>query len=528
LALLLSLLLLPAALAEKRVALVVGIDKYDNLGPQAQLRRARSDAAAVARLLKDIGFDVMAMDDVTRSAFNSHWQDFLNKLTPGDTAAFYFAGHGVEFAGRNYLLPRDVPHLKPGRDELLRREALSLQEFLTDLREKGTRLNLVILDACRENPFEQVAGRSLGSWRGLAVTEPPEGTFIMYSAGAGETALDQLSNADRDPNSVYTRHLLPLLKTQGMSLTEVAEQVRVQVRQTAATVQHRQTPAYYNQVLGQVCLAGGECGTRLAGREAAEAWDRTKDTTSLAALEAFIRRFSDTYYGDLARVRLAELVQAEVARKKAETEAQTKEKAERQRLAILKEEQDRERAEAVVKKRADDARAEAEAERQRIVLLQQEQERKRAEADSAKQAAEAAKRTEEEARAKRAAEHKRLGAVSDGQYKGLLDCSQLPWTKGPLRNEPVALTISAGKVKYSRAVHDRNSYSNVIGREVGGGSVDAAGTIALIGSFQYPDTSIKARYHGKFSGGVAKLAGKQIHKFQGQAAVRTCSMTISR
>jgi uncharacterized caspase-like protein len=127
LVLLFSLMLQPAALA------------YDNFGPQAQLRKARSDAAAVARLMKDIGFDVIAKDDVSRSVFNGHWQDFLNKLTTGDTAAF-FPGHGVEFAGRNYLLPRDVPNLKPGRDELVRREALSLQEFLADLREKGTRL----------------------------------------------------------------------------------------------------------------------------------------------------------------------------------------------------------------------------------------------------------------------------------------------------------------------------------------------------------------------------------------------------
>jgi uncharacterized caspase-like protein len=399
------LLTLSPALAERRVALVIGIDRYDNLGPQAQLRKARGDAAAVARLLKDIGFDVIAKEDLTRSAFNSHWQDFLNKLMPGDSAAVYFAGHGVEFAGRSYLLPRDVPNLKPGRDELLRREALSLQEFLADLREKGTRLNLVILDACRDNPFEQGAGRSVGSRRGLAVTEPPpEGTFIMYSAGAGESALDQLSIADRDPNSVYTRHLLPLLKTPGMSLTEVAEQVRVLVRQMAETVQHRQTPAYYNQVLGRVCLAGGECGTRVAGGEAAEAWDRTKDTTSIPVLDAFIRRFGDTYYGDLARVKLAELKQAEAAKKK-EEEAIAKEEAERQRLAMLKVEQGRKQIEEIERQRLkteedrkgpeeEKTRAEAaakrtEVDRKQLAALKQEEQKNRAHAASAKQTADA-------------------------------------------------------------------------------------------------------------------------------------------
>src|SRR5262249_39910298 len=126
------------------------------------------------------------------------------------------------------------------------------------------------------------------SRRGLAVSEPPpEGTFIMYSAGAGESALDRLDDdTDRDPNSVFTRNLLPLLPAPGLTLTDGAEQVRVSVRQMAGTVKHLQTPAYYNQVLGRVCLAGGDCGARppdaapaVQATEAERAWDRTKDTT---------------------------------------------------------------------------------------------------------------------------------------------------------------------------------------------------------------------------------------------------------
>jgi uncharacterized caspase-like protein len=245
------------AYAEKRLALVVGIDSYDNLDADKQLKKARSDASALARTLKDLGFEVIVRDDLGRSAFNTVWTDFLGKLQPGDTAAFYFAGHGVELGGRNYLLPKDVPSIRPGRDELLKRESLSLQEFLEDLRERGTQLNLVILDACRDNPFPGLGGRTVGRARGLAVTEPPEGTFIMFSAGAGETALDRLSDDDQDPNSVFTRQLLPLLKTRGLSLTDVAEEIRLGVRKLALTADgHRQTPAYYNQVLGRVCLAG--------------------------------------------------------------------------------------------------------------------------------------------------------------------------------------------------------------------------------------------------------------------------------
>ena len=306
--------------AAKRVALVIGIDKYDNLSSAAQLKRARSDAAAVALTLKELKFEVIAKEDVSRSEFNSVWQDFLNRLAPGDTAAFYFAGHGVELGGRNYLLPRDVPHVRPGRDEFLKRESLSVHEFLTDLREKDTGLNIVILDACRDNPFELVAGRSVGGSRGLAITEPPEGVFIMYSAASGETALDRTGDDDPHPNSVYTRHLLPLLKANHLSLTEVAEEVRISVRKMAATVRHRQTPAYYNQANGRICLGPGEeCSARVIGvsnqsrNEAMEVWGSMKDTTSIPELEMFIEHYKDTFHAKLARSRIEALKKQQVA-----------------------------------------------------------------------------------------------------------------------------------------------------------------------------------------------------------------------
>ena len=141
--------------------------------------------------------------------FNALWQKFLDKINPGDTAAVYFSGHGVEIEGLNFLLPRDVPNISFGRQEQLKRESLSVSELLLDLRKRKPQVTVLILDACRDNPLIPPEQRSLSWGRGLARMEAPNGTFIMQSAGAGETALDRLPKDDPDKvNSIYTRRLL--------------------------------------------------------------------------------------------------------------------------------------------------------------------------------------------------------------------------------------------------------------------------------------------------------------------------------
>src|SRR5262245_23552 len=88
-----------------------GIDKHDKLGPQQQLQRAVNDARAVASTFVSLGFEVVRAENVERGTFNSEWQKFLDKLSPDDTAAIYFSGHGVEIEGLNFLLPRDIPNI---------------------------------------------------------------------------------------------------------------------------------------------------------------------------------------------------------------------------------------------------------------------------------------------------------------------------------------------------------------------------------------------------------------------------------
>ncbi len=248
-----------AALAERRVALVIGNDTFVNLPEHAQLKRAVNDARAVSKALADVGFQVTKIEDASRSAFNAAWQQFLLSVAEGDVVAFYFSGHGVEIEGLNFLIPSDIPQIEYGRQEQIKRELISVSELLLDLKRRKPGVSLLILDACREHPLIPEEYRSAAAPGGLAKMDAPTGTFIMYSAGAGQTALDRLPPpvADPDPvDSVFTRKLLPLMRQKGLELTELAREVRKQVHALAATVSHAQTPAYYDGVLGKFCLAG--------------------------------------------------------------------------------------------------------------------------------------------------------------------------------------------------------------------------------------------------------------------------------
>lgn len=257
---LVAALLLPSApaSAEKRVAITIGIDAYDNLSRDQQLRKAVNDSRAVGAALSSVGFEVISGENVPRVEFNRVWQRFLNRIEPGDTVSVFFAGHGIEIGGSNFLLARDVPRATAGEDEFVKGETIALSRLLEDLRGRQPKVSVLILDACRNNPFQQAGGRSVGGSRGLARVEAPEGTFVMFSAGTGEAALDRLGDNDRESNSVYTRKLVPLLTQPGLSLPDMAQEVRRQVRELALTVRHRQTPAYYDEVVGRFCLAN--CG----------------------------------------------------------------------------------------------------------------------------------------------------------------------------------------------------------------------------------------------------------------------------
>jgi hypothetical protein len=149
----------------------------------------------------------------------------------------------------------DLPKTAASQQAVLKDEGISTDNLIQRLKARGTRAQVLVLDACRENPFRDTKGRAVGGRRGLAPIQAPGGVFVIYSAGVGEAALDRLSDTDADPNSVFTRSFIPLLENPGMALVAVAKETRAKVKSLAGTIGQTQSPAYYDEVDGDLFLA---------------------------------------------------------------------------------------------------------------------------------------------------------------------------------------------------------------------------------------------------------------------------------
>ncbi|MDR4306627.1 caspase family protein [Chelatococcus sambhunathii] len=311
-AFLLSLLILLAGVPDanaRRLALVVGNDAYANLGPEQQLRNAVNDARAVAAALTGIGYEVTIGENLTRGAMIDKISDVASRLNQGDTAFFFFAGHGVSFAGANYLLPSDVPMPRAtARAEEGRLADQAIGEALVTERLKGSGATVVVLvlDACRNNPLQSSDKRSIGASRGLSIQPPPRGVITMYSAGAGQTALDRLGDDDPVKNSVFTRVLLQKIAQPDMSIQKLARQTRNEVAAMAEKIGHDQVPGIYDEIVGDEVYLGdkplevarADAGAVPAAPPAPKgpaedeiAWAVLKDTGSAAQIGDLIRRY---------------------------------------------------------------------------------------------------------------------------------------------------------------------------------------------------------------------------------------------
>ncbi|MFI5011042.1 MAG: caspase family protein [Hyphomicrobiales bacterium] len=240
------------ARAERRLAFVAGIDIYPSLPPEAQLQRAVTDAKTVAATLIGLGFTVDALtNDVSQANFLREFESFVETVQAGDIVFFYFSGHGVGINGSNYLIPADIPALRAGDQKLLQARSLEESYIIERIHERHAQVTIVVIDACRSNPFPKQETRSLGGSKGLERVEPADGVLSIYAASAGQEALDRLPGADDNPNSVFTRIFVEELKKPGLSLHDLGDTVRERVAQLAkAKAGFQQVPAVYEQLLG--------------------------------------------------------------------------------------------------------------------------------------------------------------------------------------------------------------------------------------------------------------------------------------
>src|SRR2546427_6845539 len=234
------LLLAEPAFAEKRVALVLGNSAYQNV---AQLPNPANDSAKIAATLKDAGFDVVdSRHDLPAAETRRALRDFADRAGDADIAVVYYAGHGIEVDGTNYLIPVDA---KLERDTDVYDEAFSLDRVLLAI-EPAKQLRLVILDACRDNPFAKTMKRTIASravGRGLAKIEPTSpNTMIAFAAKAGSTASDGDSK-----NSPFAAALIEHLPKPGLDLRRAFGFVRDEVLKNTG---NKQEPYVYGSLGG--------------------------------------------------------------------------------------------------------------------------------------------------------------------------------------------------------------------------------------------------------------------------------------
>jgi hypothetical protein len=306
---------LAPAMAEKRVALIIGNSAYQKA---AKLANPPNDAVALAGMFKTAGFDSVELRQnlgirELRQAIN----DFADMARDADAAVVYYSGHGIEVNGVNYLIPVDAVL---SRDSDVSYETFSLDNLVQAL-EPARRLRLVILDACRENPFTHSMKRTIGTraiGRGLAAVEPATvNTLIGFAAKAGSAALD-----GDGANSPYAAALLNNLTIPGLDLRIAFGRVRDEVLKTT---RNQQEPFVYGSLGGaNVSIVEAPAAAALAPMArapspampvdpAAQAWSVIQNTASVAVLDSYIDQYSDSPYGRMARARRDELKKNQVA-----------------------------------------------------------------------------------------------------------------------------------------------------------------------------------------------------------------------
>jgi hypothetical protein len=302
-----------AALADKRVAFVVGNSAYKNV---PQLPNPVVDARSMAKVLRNVGFDVVEGSNLNRDKMTEKLLEFGKKAEGADVAVFYYAGHGIAVNGTNYLLPVDAD-LKSEMDVKLGAAInvdMTLEQTMADAKVK-----LVFLDACRDNPFaakirSAKVTRSVSVETGLAEMKSGEGTLIAFATGPGQTALD----GEAGTNSPFTRALVANITQPGVEIQQAMTKVRAQVNDET---NKNQLPWGHTNLTGDVYLnpvgipandkpaetASVAAPASPASPVELEFWRSVKDSNKVEELNAYLTSYPNGSFKSLALARIASL-----------------------------------------------------------------------------------------------------------------------------------------------------------------------------------------------------------------------------
>jgi len=302
-----------AAFADKRVAFVVGNAAYKSVAP---LPNPAVDAKSMARVLRNVGFDVVEGVNLSRDAMTAKLLEFGKKAEGADVAVFFYAGHGIAIDGTNYLLPVDAD-LKSEMDVKLGAAInvdLTLEQTMSEAKVK-----LVFLDACRDNPFAAKirsarTTRSVNVATGLAEMKSGEGTLIAFATGPGQTALD----GKEGTNSPFTRALIANVARPGVEIQQAMTKVRAQVNEETSK---SQLPWGHTNLIGSVYLnpvgapaegtaeaQNGPAVTATAPSDVElEFWRSVKDSNKPEELNAYLTNYPNGTFKSIALARIATL-----------------------------------------------------------------------------------------------------------------------------------------------------------------------------------------------------------------------------
>lgn len=284
------------AVPEARVALVIGNGAYEF----SPLKNPVNDARAMAKTLGILGFTVILKENINQVEMKRAVREFGDKIKDGGVGLFYFAGHGVQVKGQNYLIPVGSVITK---EEEIEYEGLDAGFVMAQMESAKNRMNIVILDACRNNPF----ARSVRSEsNGLASINAPSGTLIAYATAPGAVA-----NDGNEQNGLYTQELLMNMRTTGLSIEEVFKRVRISV---IAKTQNKQTPWESSSLTGAFYFVIPDAKQVPATQTAVPAidpvtidlafWDSIKNSKDPEDYKAYLEKFPNGQFVSIASRRI--------------------------------------------------------------------------------------------------------------------------------------------------------------------------------------------------------------------------------